>query len=65
MAKTKAVRLSNTEEAKINEFLDQNPFFDFSSLARISILNFIINPQLQITPIKPDFKTTKVKPKEH
>lgn len=52
MPKTRAIRLSDQDEALIKEFLSQNPFFDFSSLARTSILSFIENPQLEVTPIK-------------
>ncbi len=52
MTKTRAIRLSENEDKLIEEFLKRNPFFDFSSLARAAILNFIENPQLNITPIK-------------
>ena len=52
MAKTRAIRFSEKEEKLINEFLKKNPFFDFSSLARTSILAFIQNPKLEIKPIK-------------
>lgn len=52
MAKTKAIRVSDREDKLIKEFLSKNPFFDFSSLARTSIMHFIENPQLQITPVK-------------
>jgi hypothetical protein len=52
MAKTRAIRLSDKEEALISKFLMVNPLFDFSSLARTSILSFIENPQITIKPVK-------------
>ena len=53
MSKTRAIRLSPAEEAKIQKFLALNPFFDFSSLARLAILKFVENPELHITPLLP------------
>jgi hypothetical protein len=52
MSKTRAVRLSDKEERQIEEFLNANPFFDFSTLARMAILEFIKNPKITIQPIK-------------
>lgn len=49
---TKAVRFTKEEEEKINLFLSENKFFDFSTLARIAISQFIENPKLEIKPIK-------------
>jgi hypothetical protein len=51
MSKTRAVRLSKDEEAKLQLFLKKNPVFDFSKLARIAILRFIENPELKIQGI--------------
>lgn len=51
----KAIRLSEKEEQVINEFLERNPFFDFSSLARTALLAFIENPQLNLIPVKHQF----------
>lgn len=48
---TKAVRFSDKEEQKINDFLEVNSFLDFSTLARIAIINFIENPELKLKPI--------------
>ncbi len=50
--KTKAIRISKNEEALIQRFLEDNPFFDFSSLARTAILNFIEQPNIKIKPVK-------------
>jgi len=52
MAKTRAIRLSENEEKMIQEFLKQNPFFDFSSLARTAIFSFIQDPHLSIKAVK-------------
>lgn len=52
LSKTRAIRLSTDEDRKIEEFLKSNPFFDFSSLARIAIISFVENPKLDLTPIK-------------
>ena len=52
MSKTKAIRLSESDEKLISEFLRMNPIFDFSSLARTAILAFIQDPKMRITPVK-------------
>lgn len=49
---TKAVRFSEQEDKAIKEFLAKNPFLDFSTLARMAILNFIENPNLNLKPAK-------------
>ncbi len=51
MAKVRGVRFSEAEEEMIEEFLRKNPFFDFSTLAKISILDFIRKPEINLTPI--------------
>lgn len=57
MSKTRAIRLSDIDNKLINEFLKKNSFFDFSSLARTAILNFIRQPSIQIEPVNPKNKT--------
>lgn len=52
MAKTRAIRLTEKEEKQIRKFLEQNPMFDFSTLARVSISQFIENPQLKLKPVR-------------
>ena len=52
MTKTRAIRFSKEEESKIEEFLTKNSFFDFSSLARTAIMNFIKSPTVSIRPVK-------------
>jgi len=60
MSKTKAIRLSKEEEKLINEFLTKNPFFDFSSLTRMALLQFIQDPQIALHPVS---TTPKSKPR--
>lgn len=52
MAKTRAIRFTDQEEKLIQEFLKQNPFFDFSSLARAAIVKFVQEPTLNLKAIK-------------
>ena len=49
---TKAVRFSDKEDKAIKDFLKKNPFFDFSTIARMAILNFIENPKVDFIPTK-------------
>ena len=48
MPKIRTVRFTDAEEKDIDIFLKNNPFFDFSSLARLSICQFLQDPQLPI-----------------
>jgi len=52
MSKTRAIRLQDHEDKQVQDFLNQNPFFDFSSMARMAITRFITNPQIEIRPVK-------------
>ena len=47
----KAVRFSKTDWKLVSSFLDQNSFFDFSSLARTAVLQFIKNPKLELKAV--------------
>ena len=47
----RTVRFDSSEIKRIEEFLKANPFFDFSTLTRMSIQKFIENPQIQLKPI--------------
>lgn len=51
MAKVRGVRFTENEEALIEEFIRKNPFFDFSTLAKVAILEFIRKPELNFTPV--------------
>lgn len=55
---TKAIRFSDKEDKAIKEFLKNNPFFDFSTVARMAILKFIENPEVTLIPTKIDKKNT-------
>lgn len=61
MAKTRAIRFSERDEALIAKFLEENEIFDFSTLARIAILNFIANPSVSFRPVKNLGQTKKAK----
>lgn len=48
----RTVRFDKKELARIDEFLKANPFFDFSTLTRLSIQRFIENPDFKINAIQ-------------
>jgi hypothetical protein len=52
VSKTRAIRFSEQEEKQIEEFLENNPFFDFSTLAKMAILDFVKNPRITLHPVK-------------
>jgi hypothetical protein len=52
MNQAKAVRFSKEDLALIDLFLQRNDWLDFSTLARISIIQFIKNPDVQIRQVK-------------
>ena len=52
MSKTRAIRFSDKEQRQIEEFLAKNPFFDFSTLARMAILEFVENPKMTLKAVK-------------
>lgn len=49
---SRTVRFKAHELEQIDEFLQRNPFFDFSSLTRIAVTEFIRRPTLRIQPIE-------------
>lgn len=51
---TRGVRFSEEENKAIKKFLEKNPYFDFSTIARMAILNFIENPIINLKPTKVD-----------
>jgi hypothetical protein len=53
VSKIRGVRFSKEEEKCISEFLNKNPLIDFSTLAKIAILNFIKHPEIRLTPVVP------------
>lgn len=52
MGKVRGIRFSEGEEKQIEQFLEENPMIDFSTLARISILEFIKNPKIKLVPVR-------------
>lgn len=63
MAKVRGVRFTEQEETLIEEFLRKNPFFDFSTLSKVAILEFIKKPSINFTPVgqKPKKEGTNVR----
>jgi len=57
---TKAMRIKDHEDKAIREFLEKNPYFDFSTLARMAILQFIENPEIKLKPQKLDKKSKRI-----
>lgn len=51
MSKVRGVRFTEQEEKLIDEFLKKNTFFDFSTLAKVAILEFVRQPQIRFTPV--------------
>lgn len=51
MSRVRGVRFSKSEEELVEEFLRKNPLIDFSTLAKIAILEFVKRPQLVLTPV--------------
>ena len=49
----RTLSLSGTKVERIKRFLKLNPFFDFSSLARLAITRFIADPSLELTTLEP------------
>lgn len=48
---SRTVRFKTEELKLIDEFLKSNAFFDFSTLTRIALMEFIKNPSVQIKPV--------------
>jgi hypothetical protein len=48
---TRTVRFEKEEAILIDNFLAQNKFLDFSTLARLAISQFMQNPKISIKPV--------------
>jgi len=59
MSKVRAVRLPPAEDKQIQEFLRRNPFFDFSTMTRLALMQFIENPELTLKPVKKEKPASK------
>lgn len=51
MSKVRGIRFTDKEEAQIEEFLIKNPLLDFSTMAKLAILEFIKNPTFSLIPV--------------
>ena len=58
---SRSVRFKEAELELVDEFLSKNPFFDFSSLTRLAVMEFIKKPTLQITPVSPTDRPSEVR----
>jgi oligoribonuclease (3'-5' exoribonuclease) len=56
---TRTVRFTAKEIEEIEVFLHENPFFDFSTLTRLAVAEFIRHPKLQVKAIKENPKKSK------
>jgi hypothetical protein len=54
--KTRAVRLPEEDEKLVAEFLKRNPIFDFSTLTRIALRQFISSPSVNLKAVVPEAK---------
>jgi hypothetical protein len=52
-SKVRGLRLTPEEEVLVDSFLEANPIFDFTTLARAALRAFVSNPQLVINPVSP------------
>jgi hypothetical protein len=50
---SRTVRFSSKEAKEIEQFLRDNPFLDFSTLARLALAEFIRDPKIKINPLYP------------
>jgi len=47
----KTIRFDRLELKEIEIFLEKNPLLDFSTLVRISVMNFIKNPEFKFNSV--------------
>ena len=59
---TRTIRFNDEDLRDIDRFLKQNKIFDFSTLARTAIRNFIENPNIEIKGLG-DLESPKVRHK--
>jgi hypothetical protein len=59
LSKTRAIRFSTKEDQQIDAFLKANPIFDFSTLAKTAIMQFLAKPQITLKAVKSVRKSKK------
>jgi len=47
----KSIRLTEEEAYEIESFLNENPLFDFSTVARMALRDFIRRPIVRVKPL--------------
>ena len=57
MSKIRAIRLNPEEEKLVQSFLQKNPLFDFTTLVRASLREFMRNPQVRLTALDEELFT--------
>lgn len=57
--KSRTLRLTLSEEKMIRDFLEANPFLDFSTLARMAITQFLRNPGPTFSTVSSDKTQTR------
>ena len=62
---SRTIRIKSEDIELIDEFLEINPIFDFSSLTRIALMEFIKNPTVHITAVNKDKPRQQVRRKEN
>lgn len=51
MSKVRGIRFNEKEDSLVEEFLKENPVIDFTTLAKIAILEFVKKPQITLKPV--------------
>lgn len=51
MSKVRGIRFNDKEESLVEEFLKENPLIDFTTLAKIAILEFVKKPQITLKAV--------------
>lgn len=51
MSKVRGIRFNEKEDSLVEEFLKENPLIDFTTLAKIAILEFVKKPQITLKPV--------------
>ncbi|MBN8542359.1 MAG: hypothetical protein J0L82_18355 [Deltaproteobacteria bacterium] len=64
MSKIRAVRLSEHEEKLVQSFLKKNSLFDFTTLVRAALREFIKHPHMSLNAVQEVPKKSKVSTKE-
>jgi hypothetical protein len=56
LSKVRGIRFNEKEDKLVDRFLKANPFLDFTTLAKIAILEFIKKPNLNLIAVTDETK---------